>query len=178
MVFESQLDRRKIGGATQILLPIAVAHQSYRRGTEVMVFAYKAASADRLHSHQREKIEGYCRRHSAGGLRAAGHRLRPVAILCQPLERMVLRTKVFEVGIRKTYIVTTVVFLPEADDAVRRLVRQRPQQNSINNAKDRGSCADSRGEGEHGGNSEPRPLPQHPHAEADLLKCLLHNFYS
>src|SRR6266849_5068579 len=139
-----------------------------------LILGRKTASQDGLDTHHSKEVAGHGGDHCLSRLGTARHRLRAASGFCQTLQGTTLRADVLKVRIRKTRALAARIRLPEPDNLLRLLVRQRPQQDSVNHTEDGGGRTDSERQCEYSHAGEARVLAQLPQRKAHILESSSH----
>src|SRR5262249_20170438 len=146
VVLEEKLERGKIRIAPEILLPVAVANEGHRGGSEALVSRREAAPDDRLDAKNGEEVLRNCGDHGAGGLLAPGNRLQIGTVLGDTFEGTILRAEVGEIGVGEIHAVAGRRAFPDADNPIGMVEGKRTQQNTVNDAEDSRGGGDAQAE--------------------------------
>src|SRR5579872_3242798 len=87
-----------------------------RRAVKALLLRHKSATAKRLDTEGFKEAAGDCRDVDTHGLAAAGNRRQPIAIYRQSRERVVLCTKVVEIGVCQIHAMTIGSLFPHTHD--------------------------------------------------------------
>src|SRR5688572_16724340 len=135
------MEFREIRCTTKISLPIAIADDRCRRAVEALLFGRKSATSKRLDTERFKKADGDSRDVDTHRLAAPGNRRQPIAIYRQIRERVVLCTKIVEIGARQIHSVAIRGLFPYAHDFLRIRIWKGAQENGVHNRKDCRGCA-------------------------------------
>ncbi len=166
--------------AAELRLPVRVADNQHRVGAERIVGGREGAAENRRDAEHVEEIMGHD---------ADVHAIRFAALEQIEVHLVILDERVEGVRLRA---VVVQLLNRDADrraagerrrfahehEAIAVRIRQRLQQNAVDEAEDRSVRADAERQREHGEQREPAILQQGPCAETKVAKQLVHDAFS
>ncbi len=126
-----------------------MAHDGDRSGAYASVLAGEAAAERGLHAQHAEEVPAHRRDSHPCRLGRAGDRRHAIAVLRHHGEAAVAIAEILEVRVGEPGVGTAVGHFPHGHQAVGRRIRQRTQQNAVDDAEDGRGGADGKGQGEH-----------------------------
>ena len=162
-----------VGVGVEFALPQRVAEHDDFVGVGNVFFGQEVASDFRMDAKGAKIIAGDAKAAELFWLSNLQHWL-PGTVNGNFLETLILR---FPIEVRRVADVFTgavAAFLPYHREAVWVVVRERSQQDSVDQAEDSGVRADAEGKGEDGDGGEPRRLAQHANGKAQILPAGFH----
>ena len=145
-----------------------MAHDGDRRGADAGVLGGEAAAERGLDAQHAEEVPAHRRDPHPRRLGRAGDRHHAVVVLRHDGEAAVAIAEILEVRVGEPGVGTAVGHFPHGRQTVGRRIRQRPQQNAVDDAEDGRGSADGQGQGEHGDGCRGRVPGQDPESVAKV----------
>ena len=148
LIADFQVNGGKVASAAESLLPVGITDEGGRRSVEALLFWKEGATKNGLHAHHRKEIARdesvlHARRFATPG-DGSGIEIK----FGEAGEGVILRAKVYEIGIGEVHAAAEGVLFPEPDNLLRIMVRERAEQDAVDDGKDGGGGADAEGESE------------------------------
>src|SRR6266566_1802818 len=120
----------------QVKFPIRITDKRGGSSSKMQLFWSEQPSDYRLDAHYREEIFGDMRNVDAIRLLANRNGSFYRIHLSYTLKRVRLGMQVFKIRVREPHVPPAGIYLPHLHDSIRLVVRERAQENAINNAED------------------------------------------
>ena len=148
LIADFQVNGGEVASAAESLLPVGITDEGGRRSVEALLFWKEGATENGLHAHHRKEIARdesvlHARRFATPG-DGGGIGIK----FGEAGEGVILRAKVYEIGIGEIHAAAEGVLFPEPDNLLRIMVRERAEQDAVDDGKDGGGGADAEGESE------------------------------
>src|SRR5690242_764767 len=101
-----------------------------------------------IHAEDGKEIGGYLARDNSFSFAAASEVVAGTIVDAHLFKRLILVAPVSEVWIRDRHLIQHRTFLVEKNEPIGLFIRKWTQQHRVNNAEDRGVCADAEREGD------------------------------
>ena len=160
--------------------PERVAEHDHRRGALSCIAGLDEAAGDRLHAERLEQSGARLERRREERIAVGGHRRREVPERRHRLDALLPRRQIDVVadGDELLRDARAIVAMTEDDEIVGVRIRQRPQQDGLDDGEDRGVGADAQRQRQNGGDREERLSAEQTNTVPQVVEHAHHTFLS